>query len=170
MVEAAHSVKALVEAFDLDKIGRAPARFDEADLYRLNAGVLHAMGYAQAQPRLAALDADLGEAFWFVVRPNLVRIAEAKDWAAVVAGPVTPLVEDASFLATAAQLLPAVIDAGAWSQWTDAVKQATGAKGRGLFMPLRKALTGKEHGPDMGALLPLIGRDKALARLQGISA
>jgi glutamyl-tRNA synthetase len=169
-VEAAPSVQALVEAFDLNKLGRAPARYDEADLHRLNAGVLHAMDYAEAQPRMADLGCDLGEAFWLAIRPNLARFADVTDWAAVVTGPVTPQIDDAAFAATAAGLLPETLDGAAWPQWTDAVKQATGAKGRALFMPLRKALTGKEHGPDMAALLPLIGREKVLARLGGATA
>jgi glutamyl-tRNA synthetase len=169
-IEAAPSVEALVESFSLDKLGRAPARYDEADLARLNAAVLHAMDYAQAKPRLVDLGCDLGEAFWLAVRPNLGRFADAADWAAVITGPVTPEIEDAGFLAAAAAQLPQVLDESAWAAWTDAVKGETGAKGRALFMPLRKALTGRGHGPDMAALLPLIGRDKVIARLNGSTA
>jgi glutamyl-tRNA synthetase len=169
-IEAAPSVEALIESFSLDKLGRAPARYDEADLARLNAAVLHAMDYARAKPRLADLGCDLGEAFWLAVRPNLGRFADAADWATVITGPVTPEIEDAGFLNAAAARLPQVLDAGAWSAWTEAVKAETGAKGRALFMPLRKAITGRGHGPDMAALLPLIGRDKVIARLSGASA
>jgi glutamyl-tRNA synthetase len=166
-IEAAASMQALIDSFGLDKYGRAPARYDVADLARLNAAVLHAMPYAEAQQRLAAADADLGEGFWNAIRANLRVFSEAADWAAVVRGPVTPVVEDAAFLAKAAELLPAELD---WSAWTGAVKQETGAKGRGLFMPLRQALTGLDHGPDMSALLPLIGRERTLRRLAGETA
>jgi glutamyl-tRNA synthetase len=169
-IEAAPSVADLIAAFDIDKLGRAPARYDSADLARLNAGVLHAMDYAAAKSRLEALGCDLGEAFWLAVRANLAKFADAADWARVVQGPVTPMVEDAAFLASAAALLPATLDAEAWKAWTEAVKQATGAKGRALFAPLRAALTGLDHGPDMGPLLPLIGRDRAIKRLDGESA
>jgi glutamyl-tRNA synthetase len=169
-VEPAVSLAALAETFAFGKMGRAPARYDTADLDRLNAGVLHAMSYAEAKPRLEALGCDLGEAFWTAVRPNLAKFADAATWAAVVTGPVTPAVEDPTFLATASRLFPETADQGAWAAWTAAVKAETGAKGRALFMPLRKALTGLDHGPDMAALVPLIGRERILRRLTGETA
>ena len=94
-------------------------------------------------------------------------MSEAADWARVVQGPVEPAVEDAAFLAKARDLLPETVDADTWKAWTDAVKAETGAKGRGLYMPLRKALTGLDHGPEMGPMLALIGREKAVKRLSG---
>jgi glutamyl-tRNA synthetase len=166
-IEAGASLEALAADFDLGRFGRAPARYDTADLLRLNAPVLHAMDYAQARPRLAAEGIDLGEAFWAAVRANLELFAEATDWARVVRGPVTPVAEDPAFLARAAALLPDELD---WKAWTEAVKAETGAKGRGLFMPLRQALTGLDHGPDMASLLPLIGKERALRRLSGQAA
>ncbi|MGE5565751.1 MAG: glutamate--tRNA ligase [Parcubacteria group bacterium] len=166
-LEPAPSLVALADTFDFAKMGRAPARYDPADLARLNAAVLHAMPYQLARPRLQALDADLGEAFWTTVRANLGFFGDVVEWAKVVRGPVTPVVEDRAFLATARELLPETLD---WHAWADAVKAATGAKGRALFMPLRQALTGKDHGPDMGSLLSLIGREKALKRLAGETA
>lgn len=167
VLEPAASLEALAEGFDFGKMGRHPARYDPADLARLNAAVLHAMPYEAARPRLQALDADLGEAFWNAVRANLSLFNDAAEWAQVVRGPVTPVVEDPAFLADAAALLPETLD---WSAWAEAVKAKTGAKGRALFMPLRKALTGKDHGPEMGPLLALIGREKALKRLAGEAA
>jgi glutamyl-tRNA synthetase len=148
-------------------MGRAPARYDSADLERLNAASLHAMSYSEAQPRLAERDADLGEAFWLAIRANLTLFDGVATWVRVVRGPVDPIREEPDFLAEAARLLPDILDAGAWSAWTDAVKAATGRKGKMLFLPLRKALTGLDHGPEMGPLLPLIGRDAAMARLEG---
>ncbi|HYE45069.1 MAG TPA: glutamate--tRNA ligase family protein, partial [Caulobacter sp.] len=166
-LEAGASLDDLGASFDLAKMGRAPARFDEADLARINAGVLHAMDYSAAQPRLAALGADLGEDFWLAVRPNLKRFADVADLARIVGGQVTPVIEDPAFVAQALSLLPETVDASTWGAWTTAIKDATGAKGRALFMPLRQALTGMEHGPDMAALLALIGREKAARRLAG---
>ncbi|MFJ7837766.1 glutamate--tRNA ligase, partial [Methylobacterium sp. NPDC097213] len=90
------------------------------------------------------------------------------EWWRVVAGPVTPVIAEPDFIATAASLLPeAPFGPGTWKAWTDAVKARTGAKGRALFMPLRLALTGLDHGPDLSALLPLIGRERAAQRLAG---
>jgi glutamyl-tRNA synthetase len=166
-LEVAASLEALADGFDFAKIGRAPARYDAADLARLNAQILHGTDYASAQPRLAEFGADLGEAFWLAVRANLTVLPDVARWAQVVAGPVTPEIEDKAFAEAAAGLLPAALDETSWSAWTTAVKEATGAKGRALFMPLRKALTGQDHGPEMAALLPLIGREKALKRLAG---
>jgi glutamyl-tRNA synthetase len=166
-VEAGSSLPELGSGFTFEKMGRAPARFDIADLERLNAQVLHAMSYAEAQPRLAALDADLGEPFWNVVRANLGKFDAVRGWVRVINGPVEPTAEDQPFLDQAAELLPETIDETAWSRWAEAVKAKTGAKGKGLFMPLRKAVTGMDHGPDMASLLPLIGRDKIMRRLKG---
>ena len=169
-LESAPSLKALGESFSFSKMGRSPARYDEADLGRLNAQVLHALTYEQAKPRLEALGVDLGEGFWEAVKPNLNKFAEVADLAKIVTGPVTPVIEDAAFAAAALEVLPDVIDAGAWSAWTAAVKEKTGAKGKALFMPLRLALTGQPHGPDMAALAPLIGREAIVERLKGGAA
>jgi glutamyl-tRNA synthetase len=166
-LEIAASVEALGQAFAFSKMGRSPARYDTADLDRLNAQALHGLIYAEAQPRLAALGVDLGEGFWEAVKPNLNKFADVAEMAKIVTGPVTPVIEDAAFAAAALEVLPDVIDAGAWSAWTTAVKEKTGAKGKGLFMPLRLALTGQAHGPDMAAMAPLIGREAIVRRLKG---
>lgn len=169
-LEVGESVQALGRSFSFSKMGRSPARYDTADLDRLNAQALHAMDYATAQPRLQALDADLGEAFWDAVRPNLQKFGDVVEMAKIVKGPITPVIEDAAFAEAALRLLPETIGADAWSVWTNAVKSETGAKGKGLFMPLRLALTGQPHGPDMAAIVPLIGRETLARRLKGEAA
>ncbi|MFN4092074.1 MAG: glutamate--tRNA ligase [Brevundimonas sp.] len=169
-LEVGVSVEALGQSFAFSKMGRSPARYDTADLDRLNAQALHAMDYATVQGRLAAAEADLGEAFWNVVRSNLQKFDDVIDMAAIVRGPVTPIIEDAAFAAAALEHLPASIDGEAWGVWTNAVKEATGAKGKALFMPLRHILTGRERGPEMAAILPLIGRERIVKRLSGESA
>ncbi|PQZ84177.1 MULTISPECIES: glutamate--tRNA ligase [unclassified Brevundimonas] len=166
-LEIAASVEALGQSFAFSKMGRSPARYDTADLDRLNAQALHGLTYAEAQPRLTALGVDLGEGFWEAVKPNLNKFADVADMARIVTGPVTPVIEDPAFAAAALEVLPDVIDTGAWSAWTTVVKEKTGAKGKGLFMPLRLALTGQAHGPDMAAMAPLIGRDAIVRRLKG---
>ena len=166
-LEVGASVEALGETFAFTKMGRSPARYDTVDLDRLNAQALHAMPYAAAQVRLAALNVDLGEGFWNAVRPNLVKFGDVVDQARIVQGPVTPVIEDAAFAQSALDLLPETIDETAWSAWTSAVKGATGAKGKALFMPLRLILTGLAHGPDMATIIPLIGRERMVQRLKG---
>jgi glutamyl-tRNA synthetase len=158
----------LAGLIDLGHISRAPARFDEAELDHLNAQLVHGMPYEAVRLRLEELGIGGGEPFWLAVRPNLMKVEDARRWWAIVDGPVTPRIEDASLAAAAADLLPPEPwDDGTWKSWTDAVKERTGARGRALFMPLRLALTGLEQGPELAGLLPLIGEPKAKARLAG---
>ena len=156
----------LIESFDFARFGRAPARFDEEELAQLNARIVHQLDYAAVKDRLPA---GMTEAGWGAIRPNLSTIAEAADWWSVVEGPVTASIaeEDRPFLAQAAEIAAALDWTNPWPALTGALKEATGRKGRALFLPLRLALTGREHGPDMAALLPLIGKVAALERLGG---
>ncbi len=171
-VEPQTTLDALVEGFAIDRFGRAAAKFDPEELRTLSARILHQLPFEAVADRLRALGLEeAGADFWHAVRPNIGRLAEAADWWRVVRGPVTPVVSDPSFLAGAAALLPpAPWDQGTWRAWTTAVKDATGARGKALFMPLRLALTGLDHGPDLGELLPLIGPERARARLMGEAA
>jgi glutamyl-tRNA synthetase len=170
-VEPRASLEQLADEFAFEKIGRAPARFDPEELKRVNAALLHGMEYAAVKERLAALEADRGEAFWAAVRANIHVLPEARQWAHIVDGPIEPFISDKAFAAAAAEALPTgAYDGGSWSAFTNAVKEKTGAKGKALFMPLRQALTGLDHGPEMAALFPLIGEERARKRLMGETA
>ena len=165
-VEPVMALADLVPGFDLATFGRAPARFDAADLAAINARTLH-----QLPPEMVAdrLPAGMTAAGWRAVRGNLSTLAEAAAWQAVIAGPVAvaPETEDADYLAIAADVLAGLDwSDDIWARWTAALKVATGRKGRSLFHPLRRALTARDTGPEMAALLPLIGRDETLARLR----
>jgi len=156
----------LVASFDLGTFGRAPARFDEAELHRLNAQIVHQLPFDRVAHLLPS---GMSETAWVAIRPNLAHIGEAADWWQVVTGPVAaPQLadEDGAFVRAAGGVL-AGLDwgEGVWAGLTSALKERTGRKGKALFLPLRLALTGREHGPDMAALLPLIGREAALQRL-----
>ncbi|MEO0467529.1 MAG: glutamate--tRNA ligase [Pseudomonadota bacterium] len=168
-VEVRPSLEVLAEEFDFSKIARGAARFDEGELEGLNAAIVHDMEFDTARTRLVAIDPRAGDAaFWAVVRENCNRVADAAEWVDVVFGDITPYVaeEDADFIAAASAHLPAgELTGETWSEWTKALKSETGRKGKGLFMPLRKALSGKAFGPNMADLLPLIGRRKVLERL-----
>ena len=165
-VEPIADRQALVDGFDLTTFGRAPARFDEAELARLNAAIVHGLAFEQVVDRLpAGMDARA----WDAIRPNLAHVAEAADWWQVVTGPVAAPVladEDRAFVSQAAEVLPGAWSDTPWQTLTGALKEATGRKGKALFLPLRLAITGREHGPDMGALLPLIGQAAAAERLR----
>ena len=153
---------------DLAHLSRAPARFDEAELVALSARTLHGMTFEAARDRLAAhgIAGDKAEPFWLAVRGNLTRFDDVDLWWRVIEGHSATVVEDASYLAEAlAALPPEPWDATVWQSWTAALKAGTGRKGRALFHPLRLALTGQDTGPELAALLPLIGRTRAAERL-----
>lgn len=167
-VEPVADMAPLIAGFDFTRFGRAPARFDEAELAQLNARILHQTPYEAVADRLPT---GMGAAEWEAVRPNLNTVAEAADWWQVIEGPVEapePAEDDRAYLAQAAEVAGQIDWAGdPWHALTAALKDATGRKGKTLFLPLRLALTGRAQGPDMAALLPLIGRDRTIARLNG---
>lgn len=167
-IEPFGQVTPLIESFDFSKFSRGTPKFDSDELLRLNSKILHDMPYAQAKPKLSALGLEaIDEAFWLAVRPNLEVLRDIKEWWSVAKGPIKPVIEDPDFIAEAATLLPpAPWDQSTWSVWTNAVKDKTGRKGKQLFMPLRQALTGMEHGPELANLLVLIGPEKAKERLK----
>jgi glutamyl-tRNA synthetase len=165
------SLDEIVPGFDFAKLSRAPARFDPHELRLLNAKLLHMLPFNAVADRLRAMGVAGGDEFWEAVRGNLAVLADAKIWWEVVSGQLQPVIEDAKLCREAAALLPLEPwDGETWSAWSSAVKQATGAKGKALFAPLRLALTGREHGPELKQLLPLIGRTRAAARLEGKTA
>jgi glutamyl-tRNA synthetase len=162
----------LVPAHDLSKFGKSSPRFDPEELKHLNARLLHHLPFEEARKHLAAIGlGDVDAAVWDAARANVEKVEDVAVWQSVVKGPVTPAIADASFAAKAAELLPPEPwTAETWSAWTTAVKNATGRKGKELFMPLRQALTASDHGPELTLLLPLIGRERALKRLKGETA
>ena len=151
----------IVDGFDLSRFGVAPTKLDPDDLGPLSARHLHALPYEGVADDLRALgvpDAD-APAFWEAVRENVSTRADISGWWSLCRDGATPVVapEDADFVRDALAALPAGPWTGeTWSEWTGAVKAASGRKGRGLFRPLRLALTGLEHGPDMARLMPFL--------------
>lgn len=165
------SIDQLAEEFSFEKIGRAPAHFDPAELTALNGKLLHQLPYAAVQEKLTAMGITGGEAFWEAVKPNLTALADAGDLWPILTGPLIPVIEDQALASRAADLLPPEPwDETTWPLWTKQISAETGAKGRALFHPLRLAITAREHGPELKKLLPLIPREKVLARLKGKKA
>jgi glutamyl-tRNA synthetase len=160
------SLAELAARCDLTHVSHSAARFDISQMLALNRRVLHALPFAAVADRLPA---GATEAFWLAVRGNLDLLSEARGWWDVVAGTIVPppIEGEGAFLRQAIESLPPEPWNGeVWRVWTDALKQATGRKGRALFMPLRLALTGEDHGPELRELLPLMGRVRAEQRLQ----
>lgn len=155
----------LVASIDFARFGRAPARFDPAELAQLNARIVHQLAFTDVADRLPA---GMDIAAWEAVRPNLSTVAEAADWWGVIEGPVAPqaMPDEADYLAQAAAVARAIDwSTDPWHALTGRLKEETGRSGKALFLPLRRALTGRERGPDMAALLPLIGQARAIDRL-----
>lgn len=165
-VELRSSLDEIAEGFDIDQFGSAPTKFDVEDLYPLTARHLGAQPLSAVASDVAAagVDGADAEAFWAVIRENITTRKDIATWADLFANGAEPVIddEDKDFVAQAMAMLPDdPFDGDSWGTWTKAVKEATGRKGRGLFMPLRKALTGQSHGPDMSAVLPLLKVIKA---------
>jgi glutamyl-tRNA synthetase len=169
--EAVRPVQTLSEmqgSIALDTLSRAPTKFDPAEVMTLTARMLHERPHAMVASRLqdAGVPPAASEAFWLAIRGNLAGIADVPRWRDIVFGEMKGVVADRDYIAAAARLLPEEpFTETTWGQWTEALKAETGRKGRALFMPLRLALTGLEHGPELKGLLPLMGRAKVLARL-----
>jgi glutamyl-tRNA synthetase len=167
-MELRSEMSELIEGFEVSHFGAAPTKFDVADLFPLTANILQAKPLADVADVIADLGvpADLAEAFWTVTRGNITTLKDLGPWWTLFSEGADPVIddEDAEFVATAMAMLPeGPFDGDTWKSWTGAVKEATGRKGKGLFMPLRKALTGQSHGPDMSATMPLLQLVKARA-------
>ncbi|WP_395667233.1 glutamate--tRNA ligase [Methylocella sp.] len=171
----AFSLKQLVGEFDLATLSRSQTRFDPDELATLSARTLHGLDFESVRDRLAVHDVvgAKAEPFWLAVRGNLETFLDVVDWRRVVEGEIEPAPQpgEEAFLQEAAQALPEEpFDERTWGEWTGQVRARTGRRGRALFHPLRVALTGRDTGPELAALLPLIGRLKASARLRGRAA
>ena len=165
-VELRSDMAALIEGFDIERFGAAPTRFDENDLFPLSARVLAARPYEEVADTIAAhgIPAHLAERFWAAVSHNITNLHDVKDWAEIVLEGAEAVIdpEDEEFVATALQMLPeGPYTEATWDEWTTEVKAATGRKGRALFRPLRRALTGRDTGPEMAHLMPLLQVIKA---------
>ena len=161
----------VIEGFDISRFGRATAKFDPAELAQVNARVVQELSFESVAGRLEAMGIGGGEAFWLAVRDNIGTVGEAGEWWHICTTSIAPVIDDAEVTKAAAECLPeGALEAEIWAGWTRAIAASTGKKGRGLFMPLRLALTGKEKGPELAPLLAFMGRERVIARLQGQSA
>ena len=167
-IEAYTNLQPLIDSFDFEKFSRGTPKFDPDEIVRLNGKIIHETDFSAVNVRLAHMGlADLDEAFWLAVRANLQKVSDIREWWHVAKGPVQPKIEEPDFIAEAATLLPPPPwNNETWNLWVNAVKDKTGRKGKQLFMPLRQAITGMDHGPELAGLLPLIGPDAVKDRLK----
>lgn len=160
-VELAGSHQELMDGFDIGSFGSAPTKFDKDDLFPLTRAYVQGLPFDAVAERIDALGVpkDLQDGFWRVAKGNITVLNELEGWWHLFRDGAEPLIdeEDREFVAQAIAMLPEMpFGPETWKDWTSAVKEATGRKGKGLFMPLRKALTGQEHGPEMTDVMPLL--------------
>ena len=166
-VEPLLSLEDLGSSFDLSIFSRTPPRFSEKDLWALNHKLYHLMPFSQMQQRLSIAGfGDFTQNHWHAVHDNIERLKDLKPWHDIFFGEIQGTCQDHEFLKTALSLLPPTPwNETTWGTWTQTIKETTGRKGKELLMPLRQALTAMDHGPEMKALLPLIGVEKVKSRL-----
>jgi glutamyl-tRNA synthetase len=164
-----NNMQNLVDDFDIHKFSKSPTTYMPEELTRLNHKMVSVMNYGEIKPHLSELGADyITESFWLAVRGNVDNAADALAWWKICSEMPEKSDEiDSAFAKSALELLPkGEIDAQSWKSWTSSIKESTGLSGKNLFMPLRLILTGLGSGPEMGTLLPLIGRDAVIERLK----
>lgn len=169
--DIALALKDFISSFDLSKFGKSSPKFSQEDLQRANGKFLQVVPFEQIKDRLN----DLGftkttKAFWETIQGNLTLLTDVKEYEDICFSSITPRIEEKDFIEQAKDVLPKEPwDEETWGQWTSTLKTQTGRKGKSLFMPLRQALTAEDHGPEMKKLLPFIGYQKAMKRLDGQS-
>ena len=167
-VEPRNTMQDIIAGFDMTRFGRATPRFDPAELAMINSRILGQTTFADVESQLLNMGISGGEGFWNAVRGNIQNIAETKTWFDVATQPITPIIDDKDVMHAAISNLPeGEMTAETWGVWTKAIMADTGLKGRAVFMPLRQALTAASSGPELAGLLPVMGRDRVVARLNG---
>lgn len=166
------TLQSLIDEFDISKFGRAPANYDVEELRRLNQKLMRLLPFDHVKEPLIALGITHPDPqFWETVQGNITTLQEAKEWWHICRETLSPVIEDTALLTLAEQLLPeGEWDQSTWDQWIQSVKQASNKQGKALFMPIRLALTGQAHGPELRTLLPMIGKSRASQRLRGQAA
>ena len=160
-VQARNSLGELIDDFEIGRFSTAPTKFDAQDLIPLNSKLLAMRPYSAAEDRIRSLGVpdDIAERFWMTTRTNISKLDDLADWWAVFSGAIDPEIdeEDRDFVELAKSLLPdPPFDERTWSTWTSAVSEKTGRKGKALYFPLRRALTGRSSGPEMASVMPLL--------------
>lgn len=168
-VEIRADMAALINGFDISRFGRATPRFDPEQLRQINSKVLAEMPFPKIKDRIE--DSHMTAELWDVVKGNINQLDDVSDWINVCHGAIAPVISDAAVISAAMGCLPDDdLTTDSWGQWAKAVMEITGLKGKAVFMPMRQALTGRDKGPDMAALLPLIDRERIMPRLNGETA
>lgn len=168
-VEISRSLNELIAEFSISAFSKSPVIYDINELERLNTKLIHILSFNEVRDRLSDLNID--EQFWDTVKPNLNSLDEIKLWVKICKDKIRCNLSDTDkeFISLAKRVLPeGDINENTWDDWISNIKENTCRKGKELFMPIRVALTGIEHGPELKYLLPLLGREKIIERMSGI--
>lgn len=171
-IEGCENIHQLIEGFSLSKQSKSTVTYDITELLRLNTHIMHHKPWSEVKTQLYDMGMpDVTEMFWLLIRSNISTLNEVRDWYDICCAKIMPCKDDLEFTTNAAELLPeGEFNQDTWDQWMKSVKKETGRTGKELFMPIRKALTNMEHGPELKYVLILLGRDRAYKRLIGIEA
>ncbi|MDG1298952.1 MAG: glutamate--tRNA ligase [Paracoccaceae bacterium] len=155
------SISDLIHDFDLTKFGSSPTKFDIKNLTPLTAKFLKTLSYEDIKKDLDlfGVDKKIQKTFWSIAKENINCKSDIETWWKICSEGPTPIISEADkeFVALAIKMLPVKpFDENTWSSWTKEVRNKTGRSGKNLYLPLRKALTGKEYGPDMSTFMPLL--------------
>ena len=155
------SISDLIHDFDLTKFGSSPTKFDIKNLTPLTAKFLKTLSYEDIKKDLDlfGVEKKIQKTFLSIAKENINCKSDIETWWKICSEGPTPIISEADkeFVALAIKMLPAKpFDENTWSSWTKEVRNKTGRSGKNLYLPLRKALTGKEYGPDMSTFMPLL--------------
>lgn len=164
----------LARDFDFAKFSKSAMNYDISELANINHKLLQSLDFCEAKPRLKeiGITGEVSEKFWTAIKLNINFLSEAKEWFEIFSEEFRfkNKNEDQEFLHEAAKLLPKnTEDENCWNLWLSEIKKISPRKGKELFMPIRLALSGKEHGPELKFLVNLIKRDEILKRLDTAS-
>jgi glutamyl-tRNA synthetase len=167
IIHTCKNLKEIIDDFDINSYSKSPTTYMPEELELLNHKIVINYEYSEIKKYLKNNNLEnIDEEFWLAVRPNLSKLSEIKDWWQICHHPEKVDNLDKELLSIAIKYLPEKITTTTWHEWTKAICQHSGKKGKNLFMPLRLAITGKTSGPELQNLLPLLAHEEILARLE----
>ena len=161
----------LISDFSFDKFSKSAMNYDITELTNINQKLLQILSFEHISARIKEMGIkyNISEKLWEICKHNINFIYEIQDWCAIFCDEFryknSP--QDLEFLHKIIELLPQdTSQENSWQIWLDEIKKNSPRKGKELFMPIRLALTGKEHGPELKHAINLISRDEIIARLK----
>jgi len=164
-------INLLIKNFEIGSLSTASPKFSIDILKSLNKDILQKYNFFDVKNKFDELGInDVNENFWLFIHNNIEFFHECLEWRDIIFSTSSFISDYQNLLKEAAILLPEEpFNINTWDEWTSLIKEKTGLKGKDLFMPLRKALTGKEKGPELKYLLPLLTKENILKKFNIIT-